>query len=67
MLTYSISESCLCRLFASTSFVRRSTASIADIFDVYMPLIYGEGSASAVGRLRQAIDRKEKGTLLLSL
>jgi hypothetical protein len=37
--------------------------SLLGIFDVHMPLIYGEGRANAVGRLREAIDRKEKGIL----
>ena len=37
--------------------------SFLGIFDVYMPLIYGEGRENAVGQLREAIDRKEKGTL----
>ncbi|KAH8593059.1 hypothetical protein B0O99DRAFT_743067 [Bisporella sp. PMI_857] len=35
--------------------------SLLGIFDVHMPLIYGEGRANAVERLREAIDRKEKG------
>ncbi|KAI9784312.1 MAG: hypothetical protein M1839_002373 [Geoglossum umbratile] len=35
--------------------------SLLGIFDVHMPLIYGERRANAVGRLREAIDRKEKG------
>ena len=39
--------------------------SLLSIFNVYMPLIYGEGRADAVGRLREAIDRKEKGILVL--
>jgi hypothetical protein len=38
--------------------------SLLGIFDVHMPLIYSEGRANAVGRLREAIDRKEKGILL---
>ena len=37
--------------------------SLLGIFDVYMPLIYGEGRENAVGRLREAIERKEKGIL----
>jgi hypothetical protein len=37
--------------------------SLLGIFDVYMPLIYGEGRENAVGRLREAIDMKEKGML----
>ncbi|KAH8746821.1 hypothetical protein F5882DRAFT_454954 [Hyaloscypha sp. PMI_1271] len=35
--------------------------SLLGIFDVHMPLIYGEGRANAVGRLQEAIYRKEKG------
>jgi hypothetical protein len=37
--------------------------SLLGIFDVHMPLIYGEGRENAVGRLLEAIDRKEKGIL----
>ncbi|KAI9775341.1 MAG: hypothetical protein M1839_001257 [Geoglossum umbratile] len=37
--------------------------SLLGIFSVHMPLTYGEGRANAVGRLREAIDRKEKGIL----
>jgi heterokaryon incompatibility protein (HET) len=37
--------------------------SLLGIFEVYMPLIYSEGRANAVGRLQEAIDRKEKGIL----
>ena len=37
--------------------------SLFSIFDVQMPLIYDEGQANAVGRLREAIDRKENGIL----
>jgi hypothetical protein len=32
-----------------------------------MLLIYSEGRANAVGRLREAIDKKEKGILFLFL
>ena len=39
--------------------------SLLGVFDVHMPLIYGEGRANAIGRLREAIDRKEKGILFL--
>ncbi|KAN0101627.1 HET domain containing protein [Hyaloscypha variabilis] len=35
--------------------------SLLGIFDVFMPLIYGEGRDNARGRLREAIDKKEKG------
>jgi hypothetical protein len=40
--------------------------SLLGIFDVYIPLIYGEGRANAVGRLQEAIDKKEKGTIYSS-
>ncbi len=33
------------------------------IFDIHMRLIYGEGRENAEGRLREAINRKEKGML----
>jgi hypothetical protein len=37
--------------------------SLLGMFNVYMPLIYGEGRANAVGRLQEAINKKEKGTI----
>ena len=39
--------------------------SLLGIFDVYMPLIYSEGRGNIVGRLREAINRKEKGIMFL--
>jgi hypothetical protein len=38
--------------------------SLLGIFDVYMPLIYGEGEENAFKRLREEIDRASKGNLL---
>jgi hypothetical protein len=38
--------------------------SLLGIFDVYMPLIYGEGRDSAFRRLREEIDKLLKGKLL---
>jgi hypothetical protein len=35
--------------------------SLLGIFDVYMPLIYGEGRESAYKRLREEIDKASKG------
>jgi hypothetical protein len=35
--------------------------SLLGIFDVYMPLIYGEGRESAFKRLREEIDKASKG------
>ena len=39
--------------------------SLLGIFDVYMPLIYGEGSEKALRRLREEIDKASKGDSLL--
>ena len=38
--------------------------SLLGIFDVHMPLIYGEGREKAFKRLREEIDRASKGSLL---
>jgi len=35
--------------------------SLLGIFDVYMPLIYGEGGEKALRRLREEIDKASKG------
>jgi hypothetical protein len=35
--------------------------SLFGIFDVQMPLLYGEGEAKAFQRLREAIDKPSKG------
>ena len=40
--------------------------SLLGIFDVHMALIYGEGRENARARLREAIDRKQKGMRFLS-
>ena len=39
--------------------------SLLGIFDVYIPLIYGEGREKAFKRLREEIDKASKGKLLL--
>jgi hypothetical protein len=39
--------------------------SLLGIFDVYMPLIYGEGREKAFKRLQEEIDKASKGKLLL--
>ena len=35
--------------------------SLLGIFNVHMPLIYGEGREKALGRLREEIDKASKG------
>jgi len=37
--------------------------SLLGIFNVHMPLIYGEGREKALGRLREEIDKPLKGLL----
>jgi hypothetical protein len=39
--------------------------SLLGIFDIHMPLIYGEGKDSAFKRLREEIDKATKGKLLV--
>ncbi len=41
--------------------------SMLGIFNIYMPLIYGEGEESATKRLREEIDKASKGKLLVSI
>jgi hypothetical protein len=41
--------------------------SLLGIFDVYMPLIYGEGRENAFRRLREEIDRPLKGECRTSI
>jgi hypothetical protein len=38
--------------------------SLLGIFDIYMPLIYGEGRENAFKRLREEINKALNGTLL---
>jgi hypothetical protein len=38
--------------------------SLLGIFDVYMPLIYGEGRENAFRRLREEMDKVSKGKSL---
>ena len=48
-----------------TTYEEDMVYSLLGIFDVYLPLIYGEGRDNAKERLREAINRKEKGTLAI--
>jgi hypothetical protein len=41
--------------------------SLLGVFDIYMPLIYGEGGESAFRRLREEINKASKGKLLTSV
>jgi hypothetical protein len=48
-----------------TKYKEDKAYSLLGIFDVYMPLIYGEGSDNAFTRLREEINKPSKGTTLV--
>jgi hypothetical protein len=45
-----------------TTYKEDKAYSLLGIFDVYMPLIYGEGKDRAMQRLREEIKKASKGT-----
>ncbi|KAH7309254.1 hypothetical protein BKA65DRAFT_519502, partial [Rhexocercosporidium sp. MPI-PUGE-AT-0058] len=47
-----------------TTYEEDKAYSLLGIFDVYMPLIYGEGKDRALARLRVEIDKASKGSNL---
>ncbi|PVH70364.1 hypothetical protein DL98DRAFT_554076 [Cadophora sp. DSE1049] len=47
-----------------TTYKEDKAYSLLGIFDVYMPLIYGEGKDRALRRLREEIDKASRGTSL---
>ena len=51
-------------LWAETVTLHAKKIRHTGIFDVHMPLIYGEGRENALKRLREEIDRASKGNLL---
>ena len=65
MADFSVTERMLWAETRQTTREEDMAYSLLGIFEVYMPLIYSEGRANAVGRLQEAIDRKEKGILFL--
>jgi hypothetical protein len=64
--TFSVAERMSWAETRKTTYEEDMVYSLLGIFDVYMSLIYGEGRNNAGGRLREAIDRKEKGVLSLA-
>jgi hypothetical protein len=58
---FSIAERMLWAQTRQTTREEDMAYSLLGIFGVFMPLIYGEGRDNARGRLREAIDKKEKG------
>lgn len=61
--TFSVAERMSWAETRKTTYEEDMVYSLLGIFDVYMSLIYGEGRHNAGERLREAIDRKEKGAL----
>jgi hypothetical protein len=61
--TFSVAERMSWAETRKTTYEEDIIYSLLGIFDVYMSLIYGEGRDNAGGRLREAIDKKEKGAL----
>jgi hypothetical protein len=53
-------------LWVETRQTTREEDMAFGIFDLHMPLIYGEGRESVRARLREAIDKKQKGMWFLS-
>ncbi|KAG4427318.1 hypothetical protein IFR05_017199, partial [Cadophora sp. M221] len=45
-----------------TTYAEDKAYSLLGIFDVYMPLIYGEGKDRALARLREEIDKASRGS-----
>ena len=46
----------------NTTYKEDEAYSLLGIFDIHMPLIYGEGRDNALSRLREEIDKPSKGT-----
>jgi hypothetical protein len=58
---FSVTERMLWADKRETTRVEDKAYSLLGIFDVYMPLIYGEGGEKALKRLREEIDKASKG------
>jgi Heterokaryon incompatibility protein (HET) len=62
---FSIAERMLWVANRETTRKEDKAYSLLGIFDVYMPLIYGEGTEKALKRLREEIDKASKGKSFL--
>jgi hypothetical protein len=60
---FSVTERMLWAASRETTCKEDMAYSLLGIFDVNMPLIYGEGREKALGRLREEIDKASKGSL----
>jgi Heterokaryon incompatibility protein (HET) len=61
---FSVPERMLWAENRDTTYKEDKAYSLLGIFNVHMPLIYGEGRENAFKRLREEIDRASKGKLL---
>jgi hypothetical protein len=64
---FSITERMLWAETRDTTRKEDTAYSLLGIFDIYMPLIYGEGKDKALKRLREEIDKSSKGKLFSSI
>jgi hypothetical protein len=63
LYNFSVTERLLWAENRETTYKEDEAYSLLGIFDVYMPLIYGEGRDKALKRLREEIDKASKGTI----
>lgn len=61
LATFSATERMSWTEMRKTKYEEDMIYSLLGIFDVFLPLIYGEGRENARGRVQEAIDKKEKG------
>jgi hypothetical protein len=64
---FSIAERMSWTEYRETTYKEDKAYSLLGIFDVNMPLIYGEGKDRALKRLREEIDKASKGTSFSSV
>ncbi|KIM93216.1 hypothetical protein OIDMADRAFT_138318 [Oidiodendron maius Zn] len=64
---FSVEERLLWAKYRQTTREEDKAYSLLGIFDVYMPLIYGEGRDNALSRLKEEIDKPSNGRCLTSI
>ena len=67
MSDFSVTERMLWAASRETTRKEDIAYSLLGIFDVKMPLIYGEGKEKALKRLREQIDKASKGKSFASV
>jgi hypothetical protein len=64
---FSVAERMSWTEFRETTYKEDKAYSLLGIFDVYMPLIYGEGKDRALRRLQEEVDKASRGTSFSSV